>query len=146
MHLISRPLDEAANTKLWNTPLSGNYSFKCRCCCCPQICQKWCENFFITFSYLSFLSPFLLVSSCVCKEGEIGDARSCYKDLMSEINKLSSPGMFSRKLSTARKMFGRCLLNLFGELSQGGARHVSKRLEASHHNWTLTVHAHGLQD
>ncbi|OXB60701.1 hypothetical protein ASZ78_011541 [Callipepla squamata] len=43
--------------------------------------------------------------SCVCKQGEIGDGRSCYKDLMSEINKHNSRGRFSRKLNVARKMF-----------------------------------------
>ncbi|XP_052535240.1 stabilin-1 [Tympanuchus pallidicinctus] len=43
--------------------------------------------------------------SCVCKEGEIGDGRSCYRDLMSEINKHNSHGMFNGKLNVARKMF-----------------------------------------
>ncbi|NXS59062.1 STAB1 protein, partial [Brachypteracias leptosomus] len=43
--------------------------------------------------------------SCVCKEGEIGDGRSCYKDLLSEINQHNSRGRFARKLSIARNMF-----------------------------------------
>ncbi|XP_075015285.1 stabilin-1 isoform X2 [Calonectris borealis] len=43
--------------------------------------------------------------SCVCKEGEIGDGRSCYKDLLSEINRHNSRGRFGRKLNVARKMF-----------------------------------------
>uniref|UniRef100_A0A8C3Q0S8 Stabilin 1 n=1 Tax=Chrysolophus pictus TaxID=9089 RepID=A0A8C3Q0S8_CHRPC len=68
-------------------------------------------------SYLAFL----LVSSCVCEEGEIGDGRSCYRDLISEINKHNSRGLFSRKLNVARKMFGKCLLNLFGELTAVGS-------------------------
>uniref|UniRef100_A0A663EVS1 Stabilin 1 n=1 Tax=Aquila chrysaetos chrysaetos TaxID=223781 RepID=A0A663EVS1_AQUCH len=53
--------------------------------------------------------------SCVCKEGEIGDGRSCYKDLLSEINQHNSRGRFARKLNVAKKMFGKCLLNFFGE-------------------------------
>lgn len=67
---------------------------------------------------------------------------------MSEINKHNSHGTFNGKLNVARKMFGKCLLNLFGELSQGerGAKYVSKRLKASHHNRTLAVHAHSLQN
>ncbi|XP_010146410.1 PREDICTED: stabilin-1, partial [Eurypyga helias] len=43
--------------------------------------------------------------SCVCKEGEIGDGRSCYKDLLSEINQHNSRGRFARKLNVASKMF-----------------------------------------
>uniref|UniRef100_A0A8C0ATL5 Stabilin 1 n=1 Tax=Buteo japonicus TaxID=224669 RepID=A0A8C0ATL5_9AVES len=58
--------------------------------------------------------------SCVCKEGEIGDGRSCYKDLLSEINQHNSRGRFARKLNVAKKMFGKCLLNLFGEWSKCG--------------------------
>uniref|UniRef100_A0A8C6JBN5 Uncharacterized protein n=1 Tax=Melopsittacus undulatus TaxID=13146 RepID=A0A8C6JBN5_MELUD len=56
--------------------------------------------------------------SCVCKEGEIGDGRSCYKDLLGEINQQNSRGRFARKLNVARRMFGKCLLNLFGEWSK----------------------------
>lgn len=51
----------------------------------------------------------------MCKEGEIADGRSCYKDLLSEINQQNSRGKFFRKLDVARKMFGNSLLNLFGE-------------------------------
>ncbi|KAM6256750.1 stabilin-1 [Porphyrio hochstetteri] len=43
--------------------------------------------------------------SCVCKEGEIGDGRRCYKDLLSEINQYNSRGRFIRKLNVARNMF-----------------------------------------
>ncbi|KAK2534307.1 Stab1 [Columba guinea] len=43
--------------------------------------------------------------SCVCKEGEIGDGRSCYKDLLSEISRHNSRERFARKLSVAGKMF-----------------------------------------
>uniref|UniRef100_A0A8C3BMN8 Stabilin 1 n=1 Tax=Cairina moschata TaxID=8855 RepID=A0A8C3BMN8_CAIMO len=35
---------------------------------------------------------------CVCKEGEIADGRSCFKDLMSEINQHDARGKFFRKL------------------------------------------------
>uniref|UniRef100_A0A8B9GLU5 Stabilin 1 n=1 Tax=Amazona collaria TaxID=241587 RepID=A0A8B9GLU5_9PSIT len=68
---------------------------------------------FVMFFYVSFLSL-----SCVCKEGEIGDGRSCYKDLLGEINQQNSRGRFARKLNVARKMFGKCLLNSFGEWSK----------------------------
>uniref|UniRef100_A0A8B9VLL6 Stabilin 1 n=1 Tax=Anas zonorhyncha TaxID=75864 RepID=A0A8B9VLL6_9AVES len=52
--------------------------------------------------------------SCVCKEGEIADGRSCYKDLLSEINQQNSRGKFFRKLDVARKMFACHLSSLFG--------------------------------
>lgn len=51
----------------------------------------------------------------MCKEGEIADGRSCFKDLMSEINQHDARGKFFRKLDVAKKMFGNSLLNLFGE-------------------------------
>ncbi|NXY91212.1 STAB1 protein, partial [Alcedo cyanopectus] len=76
---------------------------------------EYVANWFLTVCCVSFLSL-----SCVCKEGEIGDGRSCYKDLLSEINQHNSRGRFARKLNIARKMFGKCLLNLFGEWSKGG--------------------------
>ncbi|KAF2986533.1 hypothetical protein EK904_010304 [Melospiza melodia maxima] len=43
--------------------------------------------------------------SCVCKEGEIGDGRNCYKDLLGEINQQNLRGRFIRKLNVAKKMF-----------------------------------------
>uniref|UniRef100_A0A8C5J7C1 Stabilin 1 n=1 Tax=Junco hyemalis TaxID=40217 RepID=A0A8C5J7C1_JUNHY len=46
-----------------------------------------------------------LPHSCVCKEGEIGDGRSCYKDLLGEINQQNLRGRFIRKLNVAKKMF-----------------------------------------
>lgn len=70
--------------------------------------------------YVLFLSL-----SCVCKEGEIGDGRSCYKDLLSEINRQNSRGRFTRKLNIARKMFGKYLFNLFGEWSKCRDKSVS---------------------
>lgn len=69
--------------------------------------------------------PFLSLS-CVCKEGEIGDGRNCYKDLLSEISHHNSRERFARKLSVARKMFGKCLLNLFGEWGKCGDKCVRK--------------------
>uniref|UniRef100_A0A8C0FC42 Stabilin 1 n=1 Tax=Bubo bubo TaxID=30461 RepID=A0A8C0FC42_BUBBB len=77
---------------------------------------------FIMVCCVSFLSL-----SCVCKEGEIGDGRSCYKDLLSEINQHNSRGRFARKLNVARKMFGKCLLNFFGEWSKCGDKSVSEK-------------------
>lgn len=71
-----------------------------------------------------------LFLSCVCREGEIGDGRSCYKDLLSEINQHNSRGRFARKLSVARKMFGKCLLNLFGEWSKCGDKSVSEKAKS----------------
>uniref|UniRef100_A0A8C3K8R3 Stabilin 1 n=1 Tax=Calidris pygmaea TaxID=425635 RepID=A0A8C3K8R3_9CHAR len=50
---------------------------------------------------------------CVCKEGEIGDGRNCYKDVLSEINQHNSRGRFARKLNVASKLFGKCFLILF---------------------------------
>uniref|UniRef100_A0A8C3BNF0 Stabilin 1 n=1 Tax=Cairina moschata TaxID=8855 RepID=A0A8C3BNF0_CAIMO len=52
--------------------------------------------------------------SCVCKEGEIADGRSCFKDLMSEINQHDARGKFFRKLDVAKKMFACHLSSLFG--------------------------------
>uniref|UniRef100_A0A8C0VXC4 Stabilin 1 n=1 Tax=Cyanistes caeruleus TaxID=156563 RepID=A0A8C0VXC4_CYACU len=52
--------------------------------------------------------------SCVCKEGEIGDGRSCYKDLLGEINQHNLRGRFARKLNVAKKMFGKCFFILLG--------------------------------
>uniref|UniRef100_A0A8C5J9I8 Stabilin 1 n=1 Tax=Junco hyemalis TaxID=40217 RepID=A0A8C5J9I8_JUNHY len=52
--------------------------------------------------------------SCVCKEGEIGDGRSCYKDLLGEINQQNLRGRFIRKLNVAKKMFGKCFFILLG--------------------------------
>lgn len=75
--------------------------------------------------YVSFLSL-----SCVCKEGEIGDGRSCYKDLLSEINQHNSRGRFARKLNVAKKMFGKCLLNLFGEWRKCGDKSVSEKVNS----------------
>uniref|UniRef100_A0A8B9S3J3 Stabilin 1 n=1 Tax=Apteryx owenii TaxID=8824 RepID=A0A8B9S3J3_APTOW len=43
--------------------------------------------------------PHFKFCNCVCKEGEIGDGRSCYKDLMSEINQQNVRGRFVRKLN-----------------------------------------------
>lgn len=99
--------------------------------------------------------PFLSLS-CVCKEGEIGDGRSCYKDLLSEINHLNSRGRFAGKLSIARKMFGKCL-NLFGEWGKCGDKSVSEKAfsvidllcsvwpwaakSSMSHLWTLTTHS-----
>uniref|UniRef100_A0A8C8VGW1 Stabilin 1 n=1 Tax=Pelusios castaneus TaxID=367368 RepID=A0A8C8VGW1_9SAUR len=42
---------------------------------------------------------------CVCKDGEIGDGRSCYRNLMSEITLLNTRGRWFRKLSGANQMF-----------------------------------------
>uniref|UniRef100_A0A8B9GIG8 Stabilin 1 n=1 Tax=Amazona collaria TaxID=241587 RepID=A0A8B9GIG8_9PSIT len=70
--------------------------------------------------------------SCVCKEGEIGDGRSCYKDLLGEINQQNSRGRFARKLNVARKMFGKCLLNSFGEWSKHEHDTTAERLCRMH--------------
>uniref|UniRef100_A0A663EV22 Stabilin 1 n=1 Tax=Aquila chrysaetos chrysaetos TaxID=223781 RepID=A0A663EV22_AQUCH len=82
-------------------------------------------NCFLMVCYVSFLSL-----SCVCKEGEIGDGRSCYKDLLSEINQHNSRGRFARKLNVAKKMFGKCLLNFFGEWSKCGDKSVSEKVKS----------------
>uniref|UniRef100_A0A8C8E5F1 Stabilin 1 n=1 Tax=Otus sunia TaxID=257818 RepID=A0A8C8E5F1_9STRI len=89
---------------------------------------------FIMVCYVSFLSL-----SCVCKEGEIGDGRSCYKDLLSEINQHNSRGRFARKLNVARKMFGKCLLNFLGEWSKCGDKSVSKKAKIFSAQWIYFV-------
>uniref|UniRef100_A0A663MEX9 Stabilin 1 n=1 Tax=Athene cunicularia TaxID=194338 RepID=A0A663MEX9_ATHCN len=100
--------------------LSFNYG--CSSTCCSTHIVECVVSCFIMVCYVSFLSL-----SCVCKEGEIGDGRSCYKDLLSEINQHNSRGRFARKLNVARKMFGKCLLNLFGEWSKCGDKSVSEK-------------------
>lgn len=72
-------------------------------------------NWLIIVCYVSFLSH-----SCVCKEGEIGDGRSCYKDLLGEINQHNLKGRFIRKLNVAKKMFGKCFIILLGGWSKLG--------------------------
>ncbi|NXU52032.1 STAB1 protein, partial [Turnix velox] len=78
-----------------------------------HICLMCCELFHNGFA--SFLSP-----SCVCKEGEIGDGRSCYKDLLSEINQHNLQRRFGGKLNIAKKMFASgcsVLLTKYGPLT-----------------------------
>ncbi|XP_054832208.1 stabilin-1 isoform X3 [Eublepharis macularius] len=43
--------------------------------------------------------------SCVCKEGEIGDGRSCYKSLIDEISELNMRGRMLGRLRSAKSMF-----------------------------------------
>ncbi|XP_053932500.1 stabilin-1 isoform X1 [Cuculus canorus] len=75
------------------TPLS-------ECSAFPSDCQQYFCDVSSTCEINSQGNP-----SCVCKEGEIGDGRNCYKDLLSEINQHNSRGRFARKLNVARKMF-----------------------------------------
>ncbi|XP_077181928.1 stabilin-1 [Paroedura picta] len=42
---------------------------------------------------------------CVCKEGEIGDGRGCYKTLIHEISELNMRGRMLGKLNTAKALF-----------------------------------------
>ncbi|XP_059572069.1 stabilin-1 isoform X2 [Alligator mississippiensis] len=63
-----------------------------------------CQRFYCDMTSQCKISP-NGSPSCVCKEGEIGDGRSCYKSLMSEISQLNTRGRFLRKLNSANKMF-----------------------------------------
>ncbi|KAL8212363.1 UNVERIFIED_CONTAM: hypothetical protein K2H54_044639 [Gekko kuhli] len=43
---------------------------------------------------------------CVCKEGEIGDGRNCYKALIHEISEQNMRGRLLGRLNIAKQMFG----------------------------------------
>uniref|UniRef100_A0A8C5T943 Stabilin 1 n=1 Tax=Malurus cyaneus samueli TaxID=2593467 RepID=A0A8C5T943_9PASS len=49
---------------------------------------------------------------------KIGDGRSCYKDLLGEINQQNLRGRFARKLNVAKKMFGNYFFILLGGWSK----------------------------
>ncbi|XP_069499284.1 stabilin-1 [Ambystoma mexicanum] len=42
---------------------------------------------------------------CVCREGEIGDSRNCYGNIVSEIRSLNAKGVHARKLTNGLQMF-----------------------------------------
>ncbi|XP_029455316.1 stabilin-1 [Rhinatrema bivittatum] len=53
------------------------------------------------------------VPTCTCKEGEVGNGRRCYGNIMSEIQKLNTNGIQAKKLTNALKMFeAGCALTL----------------------------------
>uniref|UniRef100_A0A803V4B8 Stabilin 1 n=1 Tax=Ficedula albicollis TaxID=59894 RepID=A0A803V4B8_FICAL len=70
------------------------------CLAFPSDCRQYLCDLTATCEINSQGTP-----SCVCKEGEIGDGRSCYKDLLGEINQQNLRGRFTRKLNVAKKMF-----------------------------------------
>uniref|UniRef100_A0A8C3UUP6 Stabilin 1 n=1 Tax=Catharus ustulatus TaxID=91951 RepID=A0A8C3UUP6_CATUS len=70
------------------------------CLAFPSDCRQYLCDVTATCEINSQGTP-----SCVCKEGEIGDGRSCYKDLLGEINQHNLRGRFIRKLNVAKKMF-----------------------------------------
>ncbi|XP_053809782.1 stabilin-1 [Vidua chalybeata] len=70
------------------------------CSAYPSDCRQYLCDVTATCEINSQGTP-----SCVCKEGEIGDGRSCYKDLLGEINQHNLRGRFIRKLNVAKKMF-----------------------------------------
>uniref|UniRef100_U3K2S4 Stabilin 1 n=1 Tax=Ficedula albicollis TaxID=59894 RepID=U3K2S4_FICAL len=84
------------------------------CLAFPSDCRQYLCDLTATCEINSQGTP-----SCVCKEGEIGDGRSCYKDLLGEINQQNLRGRFTRKLNVAKKMFGKCFFILLG-----GWKHV----------------------
>ncbi|KAH1167445.1 hypothetical protein KIL84_002928 [Mauremys mutica] len=63
-----------------------------------------CQRYFCDASSKCNISPDG-TPSCVCKDGEIGDGRSCYKNLMSEISQINTRGRWYKKLNSANKMF-----------------------------------------
>ncbi|KAM9099981.1 stabilin-1 [Sarcophilus harrisii] len=79
------------------TGISHNISEGCR----PIISS--CRNFFCDSSATCQLDvqgrP-----RCTCKEGEIGDGRSCYGHFIRELERANSQHRFKRKLSTALRM------------------------------------------
>uniref|UniRef100_A0A8C4UB24 Stabilin 1 n=1 Tax=Falco tinnunculus TaxID=100819 RepID=A0A8C4UB24_FALTI len=110
-----RPGEVRAVTACQRTPSS-------ECSVFPNDCRQYFCDVTSTCELDSQGNP-----SCVCKEGEIGDGRSCYKDLFSEINRYNSRGRFARNLNVARKMFGKCLLNFWGEWDKCGGKSVSEK-------------------
>ncbi|XP_015276350.1 PREDICTED: stabilin-1 [Gekko japonicus] len=77
--------------------------------------------------------------SCVCKEGEIGDGRSCYKTLIHEISERNIRGRTLGRLNTAKSMFDMgcsLLLGKYGPFtvlvpSSGHIRESSQHFEAT---------------
>uniref|UniRef100_A0A8C7EAD1 Stabilin 1 n=1 Tax=Nothoprocta perdicaria TaxID=30464 RepID=A0A8C7EAD1_NOTPE len=66
----------------------------------PHDCRQYFCDMTSTCAINSHGNP-----SCVCKEGEIGDGRNCYKDLMGEINQQNLRGRLFRKLNVAKKIW-----------------------------------------
>uniref|UniRef100_A0A8C5T9B3 Stabilin 1 n=1 Tax=Malurus cyaneus samueli TaxID=2593467 RepID=A0A8C5T9B3_9PASS len=83
------------------------------CLAFPSDCRQYLCDITATCEINSQGTP-----SCVCKEGEIGDGRSCYKDLLGEINQQNLRGRFARKLNVAKKMFGNYFFILLGGWSK----------------------------
>ncbi|XP_074138792.1 LOW QUALITY PROTEIN: stabilin-1 [Sminthopsis crassicaudata] len=79
------------------TGISNNISEGCR----PIISS--CRNFFCDSSATCQLDV-QGKPRCVCKEGEIGDGRSCYGHFIRELERANSQHRFKRKLSTALRM------------------------------------------
>lgn len=57
------------------------------------------------------LTGFLWISSCVCKDGEVGDGRACYGHLLHEIQRANQMGLVFLKLRAAISMLGVCPLD-----------------------------------
>uniref|UniRef100_A0A7N4PTT9 Stabilin 1 n=1 Tax=Sarcophilus harrisii TaxID=9305 RepID=A0A7N4PTT9_SARHA len=98
------------------TGISHNISEGCR----PIISS--CRNFFCDSSATCQLDvqgrP-----RCTCKEGEIGDGRSCYGHFIRELERANSQHRFKRKLSTALRMLGNAPPELtWGPLHPGDER------------------------
>lgn len=54
----------------------------------------------------------LWVSSCVCKDDEVGDGRACYGHLLHEIQRAKQNGLMVPRLRAAVVMLGVCPLGL----------------------------------
>lgn len=55
---------------------------------------------------------FLWISSCVCKDGEVGDGRACYGHLLHEVQRANQMGLVLLRLRVAIAMLGACPLSL----------------------------------
>uniref|UniRef100_A0A8C0VTN0 Stabilin 1 n=1 Tax=Cyanistes caeruleus TaxID=156563 RepID=A0A8C0VTN0_CYACU len=115
------------------------------CLAFPSDCQQYHCDVTATCEMNSQGTP-----SCVCKEGEIGDGRSCYKDLLGEINQHNLRGRFARKLNVAKKMFGKCFFILLGGWSNTAEQlcrmhivpglHMIEDMIKAKNMWTLSGH------
>lgn len=50
----------------------------------------------------------LWVSSCECKDGEVGDGRACYGHLLHEVQRANQMGLMLVRLKLAIAMLGMC--------------------------------------